>query len=940
MAGLKYKTRGNSSPQGKPRVYFCCLPEEFNKYFESISDEILVKQNCAIWYNDETIVRDKDFFADLKQMQLFVMPVTTNLLCTENEVLDTEFKFAIENHIPVLPLMQENGLEELFNKKCGDLQFLDKNNADVTAISYDEKLKKYLESVLIGDELAEKIRAAFDAYVFLSYRKIDRKYAQELMRLIHKNEFCRDIAIWYDEFLTPGENFNDSIKEALKKSGLFVLTVTPNLVNEPNYIMTTEYPMAKQEGKPILPAELVPTDREQLSEKYEDIPNPADAHNESELSEALLESIKKMAIKENDNSPEHNFFIGLAYLGGIDVEVDCERAMLLITSAAEAGLVEAMKKLVTMYQNGSGTKKSAENTIRWQKDICRSLRATYKQSSLENDAETLIKEIFNLGDILSDFDFEESSLKAYIEGMNLSKKCCDKFKSTHSHILLANSYEKMGDAVGKCEREIADKNNCEERDKYYFKSLSLCKEILSREDIHELKWNICRIYIKIGLCRAFGMRLSYFKSAQDMAMELDCKTIAEKQILQRIYLKLAKTYGEPWAIESHIDDAHICFQECITLAKSIEEEFNTIDAKRALAVSYMAYGNLYRDLLLFDTAREYYHKSLILYLDFAKNIDDVQALDELSAIYYCIATVDKKNIDFGLLEKAHDFISRLVEKYPQNSKYLFKKDIIERNSVRTLIIPENATEIEFNAYSNYVSILKVDIPNSVTKIGGYAFAKCLSLESVNLPNGVTEIGISTFSDCSSLMAINIPNSVTSIGWKAFARCSALSSVVLSEGVTEIGIGVFCDCSSLTSINIPDNVTCIGREAFARCSALSSMVLPDSVTEICIGAFGGCRALKRINVPNGVTEIMDETFWGCNALSSINIPKGVTKIGESAFINCTSLTTIEIPTSVSNIGDDAFKDCTGLISIMISRRFEDDIIRIFGDIDYNIINFID
>ena len=335
MANLKYKTRGDSNPQGKPRVYFCCHFEDFDKYFESVSDEILAKQNCVMWYCDEKVVRNEDFFADLKQMQLFVMPVTANLLCTENEALDFEFKFAIENHIPVLPLMQENGLEELFNKKCGDLQFLDKNNTDTTAISYDEKLKKYLESVLIGDELAEKIRAAFDAYVFLSYRKKDRRYAQELMRLIHKNEFCRDIAIWYDEFLTPGENFNDSIKEALQKSGLFVLTVTPNLVNETNYIMTTEYPMAKQEGKPILPAELVPTDREQLSEKYEDIPNPADAYNEAELSEALLESIKKMAIKENDNSPEHNFFIGLAYLSGVDVEVDYERAVTLITNAAE-----------------------------------------------------------------------------------------------------------------------------------------------------------------------------------------------------------------------------------------------------------------------------------------------------------------------------------------------------------------------------------------------------------------------------------------------------------------------------------------------------------------------------------------------------------------------------------------------------------------------------
>ena len=365
MANLKYKTRGNNSPQGKPRVYFCCHPEDFNRCFASISDEILSKQNCAIWYMDEAVVYDDNFFTDLKQMQLFVMPVTSHLLCTENKTLDSEFKFAVENHIPVLPLMQESGLEELFNKKCGDLQFLDKNNTDVTAISYDEKLKKYLESVLIGDELAEKIRAAFDAYVFLSYRKKDRRYAQELMRLIHKNEFCRDIAIWYDEFLTPGENFNTSIKEAIQKSGLFVLTVTPNLVNEPNYIMTTEYPMAKQEGKPILPAELVPTDREQLSEKYEDIPNPADAHNEAELSEALLESIKKMAIKENDNSPEHNFFIGLEYLGGIDVEVDYERAVSLITSAAESGLIEASDKLYNMYLNGNGVERNYNIAAVW-----------------------------------------------------------------------------------------------------------------------------------------------------------------------------------------------------------------------------------------------------------------------------------------------------------------------------------------------------------------------------------------------------------------------------------------------------------------------------------------------------------------------------------------------------------------------------------------------
>lgn len=449
MINIKYKTRGNNSPKGKPRVYFCCHPKDFEKHFETISNEILTKQNCAIWYVDEDFVRNEDFFADLKQMQLFVMPVTTNLLCTENEAIDIEFKFAIENHIPVLPLMQESGLEELFNKKCGDLQFLDKNNTDITVISYDEKLQKYLESVLISDELADKIRAAFDAYVFLSYRKKDRKYAQKLMRLIHKNEFCRDIAIWYDEFLTPGENFNDSIKEALQKSDLFVLAVTPNLVNEPNYIMTTEYPMAKREGKPILPAELIPTDRKQLSEKYEDIPNPTDAYNEAVLSEVILESIRKIAIMENDNSPEHNFFIGLAYLGGIDVEVDNEKALSLITSAADNGLLEAMKKLVDIFEYGKGADINIHNAINWQKLVVISYNDHDNCYTSKEDHFGFAKELWRLGDLYKRVGDYSSATKTFRQMQNICEESFNIYHDASTARYLSVSYTLVGEMLEK-----------------------------------------------------------------------------------------------------------------------------------------------------------------------------------------------------------------------------------------------------------------------------------------------------------------------------------------------------------------------------------------------------------------------------------------------------------------------------------------------------------
>ena len=402
MATLACKTRGNTSPQGKPRVYFCCHPADFSLYFETVSDEILALQNCAVFYPEGgEAAYTKELLADLAGMQLFVMPVTTRLLTTANPALEVAFCFALEHHIPVLPLMQERELGAHFNEKCGDLQYLDKQNDDPTAIPYEQKLRQYLDSVLVGDELAAQVRAAFDAYIFLSYRKKDRRYAQELMRLIHANEFCREIAIWYDEFLTPGENFNEAIREALEKSGLFVLAVTPNLVNEVNYIMTIEYPLAVEQGKPILPAEMVATDRRELADKYAGLPPCADAHDPLTLSSALAATLRQLAIRENDSDPRHNFFIGLAYLSGIDVEVDHARAVELIAGAAEAGVEEAIEKLVTMYREGLGVAQNSDEAIRWQKRLVDIREAAYGEEP-ERALDPLAFALWRLGELYED----------------------------------------------------------------------------------------------------------------------------------------------------------------------------------------------------------------------------------------------------------------------------------------------------------------------------------------------------------------------------------------------------------------------------------------------------------------------------------------------------------------------------------------------------------
>ena len=475
MARIAYKTHGNPNPQGKPRVWFCAHPDDYKAFLDTSAEEILKKQDCAVYYDEEPIAGydEKEFFFELGRMNLFIMPVTYRLLHTKNRALDVEFRYAVTHHIPVLPIMRESGLIQDFNKICGDLQVLDPSVTDITAIPYDEKLTKFLQSVLIGNELAEKIRRAFDAYIFLSYRKKDRQYAQELMRLIHKNDFFRDIAIWYDEFLTPGENFNDAISAAMQKSELFALAVTPNLVNEKNYVMTVEYPEAKKASKTILPVIMKPTRRWQLKWHYKNIPDPIDIRDASGLSEALENALRGIAIRKNDGDPEHNFFIGLAYLSGIDVETDHAYALTLIEGAANAELPEAMEKLVTMYRTGEGVARDYNKAIAWQTKLVAYRKAQYEQTREAYDAYRYIVDIWDLGDYIYELRQLTEAHAVYTEMSRACEEMDTRFATNGTRRNLSVSYNKLGNiakAQGKLDEALA-----------YFEQVLAIAEAIARE---------------------------------------------------------------------------------------------------------------------------------------------------------------------------------------------------------------------------------------------------------------------------------------------------------------------------------------------------------------------------------------------------------------------------------------------------------------------------
>lgn len=423
---LLYRTKDRSSPYGKPKVFFTCHPEDWDTYFLPVCEDLFQFCNCAVYYNDPKGPgsRDEDHRIHLLRMNLLVIPVTAAFLTQSNPALEYDFRFALEHHIPILPLVQEPGLDKLFAKKCGNLQYLDKTLHSPTAIPYEEKLEQFLRSVLLNDETVSRIRAHFDGHAFLSYRKKDRRYIHELMKLIHSFPQFRDIGLWYDEYLTPGEDFNDEIEAHLNASRLFALIVTPNLVNEKNYVQEHEYPQAVERNKPVVPILYEPTDSDALRRDYPDIPDCLDPEDVAAVEDILNGVLSGIACRGNDSDPEHWYHIGLAYLTGTDVEVNHDLAVKLITAAADAGLEEAMEKLVYMYHFGQSVAPDETKALLWTQKLIALSKRKYQKSKDFDTAKLYLKRLASAA-LMFNADWGQNHALAFANDLlTLSKELC------------------------------------------------------------------------------------------------------------------------------------------------------------------------------------------------------------------------------------------------------------------------------------------------------------------------------------------------------------------------------------------------------------------------------------------------------------------------------------------------------------------------------------
>ena len=384
------------------RIFYTQAQGESAKLFSEIEEDIFSVADAKIYYEES---EDQDIFEKIKEMHVVVFPVTERLLSGKNSRTMKLLHEAISLHIPMLPLLQtehyyremeaadailknsqelsysekikaerdkENASEKLnsfiaeYNKDFNNRQFLEKACRDKTALPFRVKLQTFLNSFLVDEALEKLIKSSFDAHIFMSYRKRDREDMQKLMQLIHNEKEFENIAIWYDEFLVPGRKFDEVLKEKIQQSDLMMLAVTPNLLAPDNYVHEHEYPFAVDNNIRILPIEITDTEMQKFKKMYPGLEEAASVEKKEELISRLAKLLSTVAWSDRMDDPKHTFYLGMAYLYGIDTNTDRMKGTIMIKDSAEQGYVDAIEKRAGMFMFGEVEDISLETALELQ----------------------------------------------------------------------------------------------------------------------------------------------------------------------------------------------------------------------------------------------------------------------------------------------------------------------------------------------------------------------------------------------------------------------------------------------------------------------------------------------------------------------------------------------------------------------------------------------
>ncbi len=650
MLNFYYKTRGEErslqnipsqypSLEEKPKLYFACHSNDFEACFTELSKDLLEKWDVVIWFDHSADTEKskwelqtlQDFLQDV---QILVLAVTPALLETTCQAWQIEYTFAKEHHIPILPIVPSfvgvaQGLASRFSTLTDKLHLLNKNISKElmsSAIPYEQKLLDFLSHTLLSQNQIETIRQEFTARCFLSYRKVDRDFAKALMSYIHQFPQFQDVAIWFDEYLYAGENYNEQIQRNLTTADVVLLLVTPNIYapnakGEDNFVVTHEYKDAMRSSRRIFPVLVTPAeelDFSILQEKFPALPPCIDVRETSfqqQLAHALFSVLPS---HPEPSTPEHLYQIGLAYLYGVDVEKDHERAVKLILQAADAGLSVSVKDLIYMYRTGKGVARNMAEAIRLQEVLAKHYQQSYYQQ---------VKQVQVLPEKLQEYypysDFYQWTITLWLLG-NDQLELGDyqgALKSYHQMLENCQMFLQMGvfhrqlieqfaflpvalDNLG----DVSLRNNEPKQAMCYYEealnyNLLCCKSNESTTNLEHLSIS----YNRMGdACQNLGYlekAVDYYQKERQIVKKL-CKTepsLRFYRILAQGYLRMGGLLME----QKDEEEAEKELLEGIRQIESVYHQTQSTDDLQILSVGFQSLGFLYLHTHRFKESEEW-----------------------------------------------------------------------------------------------------------------------------------------------------------------------------------------------------------------------------------------------------------------------------------------------------------------------------------------------
>lgn len=276
-------------------------------------------------------------------------------------------------------------------------------------------------------------------------------------------------------------------------------------------------------------------------------------------------------------------------------------------------------------------------------------------------------------------------------------------------------------------------------------------------------------------------------------------------------------------------------------------------------------------------------------------VDNDGFLYSNSSNYRQITNFDEFKYFTGITKVPDRFFSRLLnltsviipEQVTSIGKYSFGHNSGGYGtSIKTIIIPNNVTTIEDNAFCNCskLDISTISFPDSLTTIKQSTFTYCLEINEFHIPINVT-----------SCLDTSIPANIIYTNDKLTSynnyKCT---KIYYGKNINKISINtnyknIFVDPENSNYISNEDGTIVTSKDGTLLCFYNKEIgKIPDGVTDITSGAFKNVTLKGTFELPNTITG-MDEVAFKSFETLIINLPedcsiKSLSFVGTNLYLN--------------------------------------------------------